>query len=149
MKKIINGRRYDTDTAKLVGSFESGYIGDFDWKEEKLYQKTTGEFFLAGRGGAKTRWASRTIDGFSSGDGILPLTFEEAREWAEAHLSTDEVEKLFSIPSDEATGKKIQSFSLSPATIAGLTQLAQACQTSRSDIIDQLVGRALRGNGNA
>lgn len=144
MKKIIGGRRYDTATAKLVGTYETGYIGDFDWRNEKLYMKSTGEFFLAGKGGARTRWASRTIDGFSSGDGILPLTLDEAREWAEEHLSVKEVENLFRIPSDAETGKKIQSFSLSQTAIAGLKRLAQTCQTSRSDIIEQLVSKALK-----
>lgn len=144
MKKIIGGRRYDTATAKLVGEYEAGYIGDFDWLSEQLYQKATGEFFLAGKGGARTRWASRTIDGFSSGDGILPLTLEEAREWAEEHLSVKEVENLFRIPSDAETRKKIQTFSLSQTAIAGLKRLAQTCQTSRSDIIEQLVSKALK-----
>jgi hypothetical protein len=149
MKKIIGGRRYDTATAKLVGTYETGYIGDFDWRNEKLYMKSTGEFFLAGKGGARTRWASRTIDGFSSGDGILPLTLDEAREWAEEHLSVKEVENLFRIPSDAETGKKIQSFSLSQTAIAGLKRLAQTCQTSRSDIIEQLVSKALKESQNA
>jgi hypothetical protein len=143
MKKIIGGKRYDTDTAKLVGTYETGYIGDFDWRKEQLYLKATGEFFLAGGGGAKTRWASRTIDGYSSGEGILPLTFEEAREWAEEHLTQAEVEELFAIP-DEGTGKQIQSYSLSQKAIAGLTKLAQTFQTSRSDIIEQLVSKALK-----
>ena len=149
MKKIIGGRRYDTATAKLVGTYETGYIGDFDWRNEKLYMKSTGEFFLAGKGGARTRWASRTINGFSSGDGILPLTLDEAREWAEEHLSVKEVENLFRIPSDAETGKKIQSFSLSQTAIAGLKRLAQTCQTSRSDIIEQLVSKALKESQNA
>lgn len=149
MRKIINGRRYDTDTAKLVGSFESGYIGDLDWMNEKLYKKATGEFFLAGEGGARTRWSRRTIDGYSSGEGILPLTLDEAREWAEEHLSVKDVENLFRIPSDAETGKKIQSFSLSQTAIAGLKRLAQTCQTSRSDIIEQLVSKALKESQNA
>lgn len=144
MKRIINGRRYDTDTAKLAGGYKTGFIGDLDWRSEQLFRKSTGEFFLAGRGGAKTRWASRTIDGFSSGGGILPLTFDEAREWAEEHLSVKDVENLFRIPSDAETGKKIQSFSLSQTAIAGLKRLAQTCQTSRSDIIEQLVSKALK-----
>lgn len=149
MKKIIGGRRYDTDTAKLVGTYETGYIGDFDWRNEKLYQKTTGEFFLAGEGGARTHWSRRTIDGYSSGEGILPLTLDEAREWAEEHLSVKEVEKLFRTPSEAETGKKIQSFSLSQTAIAGLKRLAQTCQTSRSDIIEQLVSKALKESQNA
>lgn len=149
MKKIIGGRRYDTATAKLVGEYETGYIGDFDWVAEKLYLKATGEYFLAGKGGARTRWSTRTIDGYASGDGILPLTLGEAREWAEEHLSVKEVENLFRIPSDAETGKKIQTFSLSQTAIAGLKRLAQTCQTSRSDIIEQLVSKALKESQNA
>lgn len=149
MRKIINGRRYDTDTAKLAGTYETGYIGDLDWRNEQLYRKSTGEFFLAGEGGARTRWSRRTIDGYSSGEGILPLTLDEAREWAEEHLSVKEVEKLFRIPSDAEIGKKIQSFSLSQTAIAGLKRLAQTCQTSRSNIIEQLVSKALKESQNA
>ena len=144
MKKIIGGRRYDTATAKLVGEYETGYIGDFDWVNEKLYQKATGEFFLAGKGGARTRWSTRTIDGYASGEGLLPLTLGEAREWAEEHLPVDVVEELFQLPQEKESGKKIQSFSLSQTAIAGLKRLAQTCQTSRSDIIEQLVSKALR-----
>lgn len=147
MKKIIGGKKYDTTTAKLVGTYDTGYIGDFEWRNEKLYLKATGEFFLAGEGGAKTRWASRTIDGFSSGDGILPLTLDEAREWAEEHLSVKEVENLFRIPSDAETGKKIQSFSIAPKTINGLRYLAQNLGISRSEIIDQLVAKAVETAG--
>lgn len=151
MKKIIGGKKYDTDTAKRVGSFESGYIGDFEWRNETLYQKATSgcEFFLAGEGGAKTRWASRTIDGFSSGEGILPLTLDEAREWAEEHLTQAEVEELFQIPKEEdvASGKKIQSFSIAPKTINGLRYLAQNLGISRSEIIDQLVAKAVETAG--
>lgn len=149
MKKIIGGKKYDTDTAKRVGSFESGYIGDFGWRNETLYLKATGEFFLAGEGGAKTRWASRAIDGFSSGEGILPLTLDEAREWAEEHLTQAEVDELFQIPKEEGvdSGKKIQSFSISPKTINGLRYLAQNLGISRSEIIDQLVANAVETAG--
>lgn len=147
MKKIIGGKKYDTDTAKRVGSFESGYIGDFEWRNETLYLKATGEFFLAGEGGAKTRWASRTIDGFSSGEGILPLTLDEAREWAEEHLTQAEVEELFQIPKEVASGKKIQSFSIALKTINGLRYLAQNLGISRSEIIDQLVAKAVETAG--
>lgn len=149
MKKIIGGKKYDTDTAKRIGTFEEGYIGDFEWRNETLYQKSTGEFFLAGKGGARTRWSTRTIDGYASGDGILPLTLDEAREWAEEHLTQAEVEELFQIPKEEdvASGKKIQSFSIAPKTINGLRYLAQNLGISRSEIIDQLVAKAVETAG--
>lgn len=54
MKKIINGKKYDTDTAKEVGYSNNGLLStDIDYIEETLYQKKTGEFFLYGEGGCK------------------------------------------------------------------------------------------------
>ena len=53
MKKIINGKVYDTASAKLVGEWDNGRYGrDFGRCAEELYQKRTGEFFLHGSGGA-------------------------------------------------------------------------------------------------
>ena len=38
MKKIINGRLYDTGTAKEIGCYENGYgAGDFRYYYESLY----------------------------------------------------------------------------------------------------------------
>ncbi len=55
MKKIINGKRYDTDTAEAVGYWDSK-VGksSFRWYEETLYQKRGGEFFLYGYGHASS-----------------------------------------------------------------------------------------------
>lgn len=40
MKKIINGRKYDTETAKEVGFFSNEYpCGDFNWCQETLYKR--------------------------------------------------------------------------------------------------------------
>ena len=50
MKKIINGKKYDTDTAKCVGHDSFGCRGDFRYWFEQLYQKQTGEFFIYGDG---------------------------------------------------------------------------------------------------
>ena len=47
MLKIIKGRKYDTDTAQKVCSYDNGLpSGDFDALCEQLYVKRTGEFFL-------------------------------------------------------------------------------------------------------
>ena len=55
MKKIINGRKYDTETAKEIGYWSNGYpCSDFNHCEETLYLKKTGEYFLYGEGGALT-----------------------------------------------------------------------------------------------
>ena len=54
MKKIINGKTYNTETAKKLANWDNEIYGSFDSIEETLYQKRTGEFFLAGEGGAST-----------------------------------------------------------------------------------------------
>lgn len=52
MKKIINGKKYDTETAKEVACKAWYYYGDLNFVIEKLYKKKTGEFFLYAAGGA-------------------------------------------------------------------------------------------------
>ena len=96
MKKIINGKKYDTDTAKCVGSYENGYgPSDFKCVEEHLYRKKNGEFFLYGVGGAMTAYAEHCIDGYCYGEKIIPLTESEAKKWAENHLDCDDYESIF------------------------------------------------------
>ena len=53
MKKIINHKMYNTETAERLASSSNGYgYDDFRYMEEQLYRKKTGEFFLYGEGGA-------------------------------------------------------------------------------------------------
>ena len=97
MKKIINGKKYDTDTAKEVGYWNNGLLySDFCYIEETLYKKKTGEFFLYGIGGVMTKYAERTSGGFSStGKAIIPLTEDKAKKWAEDYLTVEEYEGIF------------------------------------------------------
>jgi hypothetical protein len=96
MKKIINGKKYDTDTAELVGEWDNGhYYTDFSWCSEALYRKRTGEFFLHGKGGARSRWCEWVGNCVCDGEGIIPLNITMAKEWAENNLSADEYEEIF------------------------------------------------------
>ena len=95
MKKIINGKKYDTETAEWISSYDvtNGKFSDY---EEDLYRKRTGEFFLAGEGGPASKYSQPYGDhGSQSGKGIIPLTEEEAREWVEMHCSADKYEDIF------------------------------------------------------
>lgn len=107
MNKVINGKRYDTDKAKLLGSTDNGkFPGDFDYESESLYRKKTGEYFLHGEGGARTCYATPTDGGWASGELIRPVSVAEAKQWAEAHLTGDEYEAAFS-PVDECAAVAI------------------------------------------
>lgn len=94
MKKIINGKKYDTDTAECVGYWSNGYSG-FQRAEERLFRKKTGEFFLHGEGGAMTIYSESYGNEISGGNEIIPLSEEEAREWAERNLDVEEYEAIF------------------------------------------------------
>ena len=97
MKKIINGTRYDTTKADLIGSTSGGSQSDFRYFHEKLYRTPrSGKFFIHGKGHGMTRWA-RILDGGNSrgwGEGILPISNTEALEWAEQYMDADELKKL-------------------------------------------------------
>lgn len=102
MKKIINGKLYDTDTAKRLG-FDCGGDGMSSWSEY-LYQKRTGEFFLYGKGGPATKYAKYVAanNAWSGGEKIQPMSVESAQKWAEEHLDADEYNEVFGVPDEDA-----------------------------------------------
>lgn len=96
MKKIINGKRYNTDTAVLIGSTGHGYPGDLEYWTEELYRKKTGEFFLYGEGGPMSKYSRRIGNNeWSGGEEINPISPRDAQEWAEKYLDADEYEQVF------------------------------------------------------
>ena len=97
MKKIINGKKYDTETAKELGNYWNGYpSNDFKCYYETLYIKKTGEYFLFGEGGGLSPYATSCgNNSWGSGKEIIPLTEAKAKTWAEKHLNADEYEAIF------------------------------------------------------
>jgi hypothetical protein len=95
MKKIINGRRFDTATAILIGETSSG--AGYDWYEERLFKtQRSGAYFLTGKGHARSRYATNLGGGsWGPGDALTPMTRDEAFAWAQENLSADLVEREF------------------------------------------------------
>lgn len=102
MKKVINGKMYNTETAEQLATWDNGRWNSFDICEEKLFRKRNGEFFLYGYGGPKSTYAQPDGDrSVSSGHAIILLSDEEAREWAEEHLNGDEYEAIFGVVEED------------------------------------------------
>lgn len=96
MKQIINGKLYNTDTAKKIGEFESDYPKDsFRFFSETLYQKQNGEYFLFGQGQAESKYGKKTPQGKISWAKIKPLSYEQSYQWALKNLSADEFMQNF------------------------------------------------------
>lgn len=86
MKRIIEGKCYDTDTAVHVCNLpcDTESIRDFSWHTTALYQTRKGVFFLAGEGGPMSMWARSIAGGRSTfgGEGIRLISEQEARDHA-------------------------------------------------------------------
>lgn len=136
MKKIINGKKYDTDTAKEVGYKASGVSPrDLSWWRETLYVKRTGEFFLYGEGGPMTKYAvSCGQNQWCGSSKIIPLNTEAAQKWVSEHLSVDEYESLFGEVTEDDS-KRIVTYSLPARTIDKLKRAASSQEISLSDAV--------------
>jgi len=140
MKKIINGRRYDTETARELASASSA-VGrnDFGFWEETLFRKSTGEYFLYGQGGPASKYAeSCGQNQWSGGSRIIPVSLEAAQKWAEEHLDGDDYEEIFGAI-EESAEKRTATFSLTEATIEKIARMAQSQEITKSDVIEKLV----------
>lgn len=100
MKKVINGKLYDTETAELVGETTIDCIKyDYDaYVDELLYRKRTGEFFIF-------RNMCGDGDAFDVYDWTMehrfePISEEDARAWAERYLDGDDYISIFGKPEE-------------------------------------------------
>jgi hypothetical protein len=97
MKKIINGRKYDTDTATEIYKWSNDYgMSNFNYEIEYLYIKKSGEYFIHGRGGAMSKYSKRS-DGNCTcgGEDIIPLHGAEAFNWGSAKMPVEKFEDHF------------------------------------------------------
>ena len=76
LKKIINKKTYNTETAKALKKLAFGSFGDPQGYEETLMQSGRGLFFIYGIGGEESKYAEETI---------VPLTEKEAQNWIKAN----------------------------------------------------------------
>jgi len=100
MKKVINGKIYNTETADYIASWDNGmYPGDFGRCDEDLYKTEKGAFFIHGDGGAASRWSEPCGgNGYCGGSGIEVLTKAQALEWCESHdVDADTVSEHFEV----------------------------------------------------
>ena len=116
MKRIINGKLYNTDTAKAVKHIWCSGNGDFTHYSEALYRKRTGEYFLFGHGGSLSKYRE---------DDIVPLTYEQAQAWAKAMMDEDEYLAEFGPVSNTET--VVLSVSL-PADVADRVRKSAASE---------------------
>jgi hypothetical protein len=87
MKKVIEGKLYNTESAKLLLEWSDETGDDDATVEEALYYTKGGKFFLFGKGDSYSRYAQETSSGFAPGEKIVPLTEATALAWCKEHFS--------------------------------------------------------------
>lgn len=98
MKRVINGKMYNTDTAEEVAAWDNGIYGrDFRTCEKRLFLTKKGQYFVAGSGGPMSEYAERCGSSTGGGSGIELLHSKKAAaKWCEDLGLTDVLEDHFS-----------------------------------------------------
>lgn len=97
MKKVVNGKLYDTQTANCYFLWREDHYED-SWTEETLCKKTNGEFFLARYyHGVENEFNEEVKADFAY---IHPLKIGEAKIIAEIYLSGETYMELFGAVSE-------------------------------------------------
>lgn len=140
MKKIIDGKVYNTETATCIGEWANEYYrNDFKWESEELYKKKNGEFFLYGEGGPMSSYAESTGNrSWSEGSSISPLTSKEAYNWAMEKLSANEFEEIFGAMSEDDTNHLLV-VTIPEEVYQSLKTLASNNNKEVSEILTELV----------
>ena len=141
MKKIINGRKYDTDTANTIAEWYNEYpVNDFRYEMETLFLKRNGEYFLFGEGGAMSKYATSMGDNsWGGGSRIIPLSYEAARQWAEKHLDADEYEEAFGEVSEDGESDVPLSVRVPTSTRTMLDRLAAKTGRAKGDLLTEAI----------
>jgi hypothetical protein len=137
MYKVVNNKRYNTETAKRLAAWDNGVLcNDFDYRAETLYRKKNLEYFIHGEGGAATEYAER--DGYNTmaGECIIPATEEQARAWAHEHLNGDDYDRIFGEPKE---GTAFVTVEISNAAKAKLDAAKSKDGKTQADIIESLL----------
>lgn len=104
MKRIIEGKRYDTETATEVATWNNGRgSSDFRALTETLYRTPKGCWFLYYDGGAMTYAAVPCGNNATSGSsGINRVSENEAKVWLESHNRIEALEQYFADQLEDA-----------------------------------------------
>jgi len=95
MKKVIERKVYNTETAKEIASWSVGNMNDFNYCCEVLYQTSKGQFFIHGEGGAKSIYNEKCGNMLTGSETIFLMDEQDVVDWLETHNKVDVLYELF------------------------------------------------------
>ena len=147
MITIFNGKKYSTETARKVAVGSNGLKpDDVNFVVETLYRKRTGEYFIHGVGGAMSIYAKAAYGGgMMSGENIVPLSFDKAKEWAKKIMPEKEFDDEFGEIADCDT-RIIMSITMSESVAKRLRREAAERGISVSTLLERKAVLNLEGH---
>lgn len=144
MRRVIDGRTYNTETSKEIGRWDSSLpVNDFGYYSETLYRNTKGAYFLHGDGNAGSPYTkSMGQNSWTGAEKIVPLTRDEAQEWAERKLEVDEYEAEFGeAPEAESdlVNRERVNLTLDSEIMSNLRKLSNLTGTPMSQMVDRAI----------
>lgn len=140
MKRIIRNKVYDTHTATLIKRADHPNItsGESSCKQS-LYRKKTGDYFLAVSGARTDVFHNLGLENniHDRECHIYPLTYEQARAWAEEEMSADEWLAFFEPVEDDTL--MALNLTLSAAAVSKFRLAAQRQQISQRELMERLI----------
>jgi len=140
MKKIIKNKVYDTDTATLIKRADHPNITSGEGScKQSLYRKKTGDYFLAVSGARTDVFHNLALDNniHDRERHIYPLTYEQARSWAEAEMTSDEWLAIFEPVEDDTL--MALNLTLSASAVSKFRLAAQRQQISQRELMERLI----------
>lgn len=103
MKKTLDGKTYNTETAIPLANWDNREnYGDYRFENQVLYVTKKGAYFIHGRGGGGTDWGTNNGNARCGGQGIEPISKDEALRWCEKYGAEDVIEEHFAADVSEA-----------------------------------------------
>lgn len=140
MKKIIKNKVYDTDTAQLIKQADHPNITNGEGScKQSLYRKKTGDYFLFVDGARTDVFHNLALDNNAHDreSHIYPLTYEQARAWAESEMTADEwLENFEPVEDDSLTAFNL---TLSASAVSKFRLAAQRQQISQRELMERLI----------
>jgi hypothetical protein len=148
MKTILNGKRYDTNTAWKISTYRNmEEKADPGYLEETLYlKKRVHEFFLYGRGGSNSRYAAAAAGGtWGPGEKIIPLTIDAAEKWLLSHdmVAYDKLYGPNMKTHKNRENSHLNGFVLSDDTRARIDRFAAARGWKISETVEYIINQYL------
>ena len=142
MKKVLDGKVYDTETAKLIGKKIERSNGKLiGWEvNEWLYLTKSGNYFIHGCGGELSDYCVYKNGVVRSGEKIKPVTLEQAKHWGEENLDGSAFISEFGEP-EEPDEKSRVTLYLKESSRQTLQHEKVTTGKSISAIVDELVSQ--------